>query len=51
MRREEMNKKKQLECTIRYLEDKLLRSRNCYEQERLSGDLYKLRVEYSRMRA
>ena len=51
MRREENGQKKHLECVIRYLEDKLLRSRNIYEQERLYGDLCKLRIEYSKMRA
>lgn len=38
----------QLECKIRYLEDKLLRSNNKYEIESLRADLFELRRVQSR---
>lgn len=35
---------------IRFLEDKLLRSRNQYEQERLQNDLMMLRKELQKLK-
>lgn len=39
-----MTKKKDLQCRIRFLEDKLLRSKNIYKIEQLQADLYVLRT-------
>lgn len=38
------DKKKDLQCRIRFLEDKLLRSKNIYKIEQLQADLYVLRT-------